>query len=81
MTAHIADELSELRRTVAELEQKLNASLSERDEALAQQSATADILKAISSANDLQTILTKAVFARFERGDSQTVSDDEVFVS
>ncbi len=58
MTAHIADELSELRRTVAELEQKLNASLSERDEALAQQSATADILKAISSANDLQTILT-----------------------
>jgi hypothetical protein len=59
MTAHMADEVSELRRTVAELEQKLRASLAERDEALAQQSATADILKAISrSAFDLESILT-----------------------
>jgi hypothetical protein len=51
--AHAADEACELRRTVAELEQRLNASLSERDEAVAQQSATANILKAISSAFDL----------------------------
>jgi signal transduction histidine kinase len=58
MTAKVADEVSELRRTVAELEQKLSASLSERDEALAQQAATGEILKAISSASDLQSILT-----------------------
>jgi signal transduction histidine kinase len=58
VTGHVADEVSELKRTVAELEQRLNASLSERDEALAQQAATAEILKSVSSASDLQSILT-----------------------
>jgi ABC-type uncharacterized transport system substrate-binding protein len=43
---------SQLRKIVAELEQKLNASLSERDQVLTQQSAAADVLKAISSTFD-----------------------------
>jgi hypothetical protein len=41
--------LTDLEHTVAELEQRLQASLAERDELLLQQAATAEILKVINS--------------------------------
>jgi two-component system, NtrC family, sensor kinase len=55
MAATFDDELAELRRINAELRQKLNDYTAERDEALEQQTATAEILRVISgSPTDLQ---------------------------
>jgi hypothetical protein len=41
MTAHLDDATSDPQKTIAELRRKLNERTSERDEALAQQTATA----------------------------------------
>jgi hypothetical protein len=49
MTALSQDVAADLRRRVAELEQKLQSSSAERDEAIAQQAATAEVLQVISS--------------------------------
>jgi hypothetical protein len=48
MAAALDDELVNLRRINAELEQKLDKALAECDEALAQQSATAEVLQVIN---------------------------------
>jgi signal transduction histidine kinase len=45
----LASKLTDLKQTVAELKQRLQASLAERDELLLQQAATAEILEIINS--------------------------------
>ena len=49
MTQMLDDTVAELQRTVAELTQKLDESRAERDKALAQQTATAEVLQVINS--------------------------------
>jgi two-component system NtrC family sensor kinase len=50
--------LADLKQTIAELEQRLQASLIERDELVRQQAATAEVLAAINSSGfDLDRIL------------------------
>jgi signal transduction histidine kinase len=50
--------LADLKQTIAELEQRLQASLAERDELVRQQAATAEVLAAINSSGfDLDRIL------------------------
>jgi len=60
--ALLDDALSELRRTVAALERKLDERTAERDEARAQQTATSEILRAIArSPTDLQPVFEAIV--------------------
>jgi PAS domain S-box-containing protein len=60
--ALLNDALSELRQTVAALERKLDERTAERDEALAQQTATSEILRAIArSPTDLQPVFETIV--------------------
>jgi GAF domain-containing protein len=66
MTALPKDGVADLRRRIAELEQQLQSTVAERDEAIAQQAATADVLQVInSSPADLapvfEAILDKAL--------------------
>ena len=62
MTALSRDAAAELRRTIAELEQRLQAGSAERDEALARQSATSEILRVISrSPTDVQPVFDAIV--------------------
>jgi GAF domain-containing protein len=66
MTALPKDVVADLRRRIAELEQQLQSAAAERDEAIAQQAATAEILQIInSSPADLapvfEAILDKAL--------------------
>src|SRR6266481_7201436 len=49
MTALTQDVVADLRRRVAELEQRLQSGLDERDEAIAQQAATAEVLQVINA--------------------------------
>ena len=49
MTALPQDVVADLRRRVAELEQTLESALAERDEAIAQQAATAEVLQVINA--------------------------------
>ncbi len=60
--AVLDDALSDLRRTVAALEQKLEERTAERDEALAQRTATSEILRVIScSPADVQPVFEAIV--------------------
>src|ERR1700694_4653009 len=43
------DVVADLRRRVAELEQRLQSGLAERDEAIAQQAATSEVLQGINA--------------------------------
>ena len=66
MTALPKDVVADLRRRIAELEQQLQSAAAERDEAIAQQAATAEILQVINSSRaDLapvfEAILDKAL--------------------
>src|ERR1700687_615078 len=62
MTAVLQDVVADLRRRVAELEQKLESGLAERDEAIAQQAASAEVLRVInSSPGDLAPVFDAIV--------------------
>src|SRR5712691_3773468 len=62
MTALLQDVVADLRRRVAELEQRLQSGLDERDEAIAQQAATAEVLQVINaSPGDLAPVFDAIV--------------------
>jgi GAF domain-containing protein len=62
MTALTQDVVADLRRRIAELEQKLQSSLGERDEAIAQQAASAEVLQVINaSPGDLAPVFDAIV--------------------
>jgi hypothetical protein len=62
MTETLNDAVTDPQRTIAELQRKLAERAAERDELVQQQTATADVLKAMSnSAFDLSAVFDTVV--------------------
>ena len=67
MTALPKDVVADLRRRVAELEQRLQSGLAERDEAIAQQAATAEVLQVINASPGDLALVFDAIVAKAAR--------------
>src|ERR1700739_2509113 len=82
MTALPQDVVTDLRRRIAELEQRLEASVAERDAAIERQTATSEILRVISqSPTDARPVfdtiaLTAVRLLQFDRAFIQRCDDD-----
>jgi GAF domain-containing protein len=67
MTALTQDVVADLRRRVDELEQRLQSSLGERDEAIAQQAATTEVLQVINASPGNLTPVFDAIVEKAAR--------------
>jgi hypothetical protein len=65
--AVLDDALTDLRQTVATLKRELDQRTAERDEALAQQAATAEVLRVINSSSGDLTPVFEAIVASAAR--------------
>src|SRR5258708_32354556 len=67
MTGVTQEVVGDLRRRVAELEQRLQSSLDERDEAIAQQAATAEVLQVINASRGAVAPVLDAIVEKATR--------------
>ena len=64
LTAHFEDAASDLRREVAALQRELQAAAAERDEAIAQRAATAEVLEVINASPENLAAVFDAIVER-----------------